>query len=141
MLWAITSFFNPLGYRRRRENYQVFRRHLNLPLVAVELAYREFELQATDAEILVQLRGRDVMWQKERLLNVALQHLPPECTAVAWLDADVILDHPNWPAETCQILDRYPLVQLFESPAICPPISSRRQRQEKPTRNSLDCHW
>jgi hypothetical protein len=29
-LWAITTFFNPAGYRRRRENYRVFRERLGV---------------------------------------------------------------------------------------------------------------
>ena len=56
-LWAITCYFNPMHYRRRLANFRIFRDHLQLPLVAVELAYGpEFELQAQDAEILIQLR-------------------------------------------------------------------------------------
>lgn len=44
-VWAITSFYNPIGYRRRRENFDHFRRRLNVPLVAVELGFGEkFEL-------------------------------------------------------------------------------------------------
>jgi hypothetical protein len=69
-LWAVTAYFNPMGYRRRLTNYKLFRTHLNVPLVAVELAYGpDFELNSHDADILVQLRGRDILWQKERLLN------------------------------------------------------------------------
>jgi hypothetical protein len=38
-LWAITSYFNPMGYRRRLANDRVFRENLNVPLVTIELAY------------------------------------------------------------------------------------------------------
>lgn len=42
--------------------------HLNVPLIAVELAYGpDFELEDPDADILIRRRGRDVMGQKERL--------------------------------------------------------------------------
>ena len=83
ILWAITSYFNPAGYRRRLANFRAFRARLSVPLVAVELAYGpEFELKAGDADILVQIRGRDVMWQKERLLNLALRSLPDSCANV-----------------------------------------------------------
>jgi hypothetical protein len=72
-LWAVTSYFNPAGFRRRRENYRVFRDRLAVPLAAVELSFNgHFELAPQDAEILIQIPGRDVMWQKERLLNVAV---------------------------------------------------------------------
>ena len=90
-LWAITSYFNPAGYRRRLANYRLFRKSLIVPLITVELAYRkQFELTEGDAEILIQLQGNDIMWQKERLLNVALRALPPHCRSIVWVDRDVI---------------------------------------------------
>ena len=115
MLWAITSFFNPMNYRRRLENYRVFRNYLDVPLITVELAFGDFQLTSSDAEKLVQIRGQDVMWQKERLLNVALQQVPPDCECVSFLDADVIFGNKNWVAETTDRLRQYPIVQLFET--------------------------
>lgn len=113
-LWAIAAYFNPVGYRRRLENYRRFRRSLNVPLAAVELAYgKSFELRADDADVLLQLRCRDVMWQKERLLNLALQSLPDECRYVAVLDCDVIMDSDDWGTRACELLEDYPVVQPF----------------------------
>ena len=44
-LWAITSYFNPVGYQRRLENYRIFRQRLTVPLVTVELSFAPvFEL-------------------------------------------------------------------------------------------------
>ena len=95
--WAITSYFNPAGYGSRRANYRHFRKHLGVPLVAVELSFDgNFELTEGDAEILIQLTGGDVMWQKERLLNLALEALPPECDKVMSIDCDVIFTDPDW---------------------------------------------
>ena len=100
MLWEITSFFNPAGYKSRLTNYRLFRARLNVPLAAVELSFTgKFELQDTDAEILIQISGGDVMWQKERLLNIALGVLPTECDIVAWLDCDVIFSSDIGPSE------------------------------------------
>ena len=112
-LWAILCYFNPMGYQRRRQNYLRFRRSLSVPLLTVELSYHDrFEIEEDEADILVRLRGRDVLWQKERLLNVALAHLPRACDRLAWLDCDVLLDG-DWASETDRLLDRFPLVQLF----------------------------
>ena len=86
MLWAITAYFNPAGFHNRLRNYRVFRENLGAPLVAVEFSHEgRFELCATDADILLQIAGGDVMWQKERLLNLALASLPSDCTHVAWI--------------------------------------------------------
>ena len=113
-LWAITAYFNPLRYRRRLANYRAFRARLAAPLLTVELAYgAEYELSEGDAEILIQLRGRDVMWQKERLLNLARRHLPAACRKVAWLDCDVLFDRADWADRLGELLDRRPLVQAF----------------------------
>jgi hypothetical protein len=113
-LWAITCYFNPMGYRRRLSNFRIFREHLQVPLVAVELAYGcEFELRRRDADILLRLRGGAVLWQKERLLNLTLQALPRSCQKVAWLDCDIIFDIADWVEMADALLDRFAIVQLF----------------------------
>jgi hypothetical protein len=114
-LWAITTYFNPMRYRRRLSNYRIFRRHLKVPLVAVELSYGDqFDLQQQDADILVRLRGGAVLWQKERLLNLALRALPATCRKVAWLDCDIIFRRPDWAGLASTLLDRAAIVQLFK---------------------------
>ncbi|MEJ2237507.1 MAG: hypothetical protein P8X82_04355 [Gemmatimonadales bacterium] len=113
-MWAITSYFNPASYRRKYENYLAFRRALEVPLVAVELVYgTDPELSENDAEILIQISGRDVLWQKERLLNVALEAVPSSATSVAWLDCDVLFERPDWAALTDESLKHHVLVQPF----------------------------
>ena len=113
-LWAITCFFNPAGYRRRLQNYKWFREHLTIPLVTVELSFTgEYALRNGDAEILVQLDQGDVLFQKERLLNIALQHLPATCEAVAWIDCDVIFPAKDWSSQTMEALQRFAVVQPF----------------------------
>jgi hypothetical protein len=114
-LWAITCYFNPVGYKRRITNYRLFRQHLAVPLVTVELSFDGvFQLGPDDADVLVQLRGRDVMWQKERLLNLALTRLPEHCDKVAWLDCDLIFPDDNWAEQAGQALDEFSLVHLFQ---------------------------
>jgi hypothetical protein len=113
-LWAITTYFNPCGYRRRLCNYHSFRRRLAVPLVTVELSFDGvFALGPADSEILVQLSGGDVMWQKERLLNVALAALPRECQKFTWLDCDVVFENADWPEAASCALDRHAVIQPF----------------------------
>ena len=86
-----------MRYRRRHANYRAFRERLNVPLVAVELAHGpDFELTEEDADVLIQLRDGDVMWQKERLLNVALGGLPASCRKVVWVDCDIVFAAEDW---------------------------------------------
>ena len=115
-LWAVTSFFNPAKFRRKLPNYRMFRNRLAVPLVTVELSHGDtFELGPGDADILVQLRGGDVMWQKERLLNIAISHLPNECDYVAWLDCDVVFSRSDWAYAAILELDRASMCQLYRS--------------------------
>src|ERR1700751_935461 len=87
--WAVTTYFNPLHYRRRRTNYYAFRTALRIPLLTVELGYdNRFELGPNDADRLVQISGTDLLWQKERLLNLALDHFTLEASIITWLDCD-----------------------------------------------------
>jgi len=114
-LWAITPFFNPIGYQIRLKNFMEFRKQLRIPLLAIELSFDgNFELDERDAEILIQLRGRDILWHKERLLNIALKHLPEECSKVAWLDCDMIFGREDWDFLLRSQLEKFQLVQIFQ---------------------------
>ena len=113
-LWAVACYFNPAGFKSRLRNYRVFRQRLEVPLVTVELSYDgSFALNPADADTLLQLRGRDVMWQKERLLNLAIAAVPPECRKIAWLDCDIVFENNDWSRQAADRLDELNLVQLF----------------------------
>lgn len=113
-LWAITAYFNPLGSVRRRDNYRQFRDRLLVPLVAVELGFGgRYDLGDGDAEILVHVDDGDVMFQKERLLNLASSHVPSTCRHIAWLDSDVVFERDDWMDAAVEALANDPLVQLF----------------------------
>lgn len=114
-LWAITCYFNPEAYVCRRRNYRTFREHLTAPLVTVELSVDgRFELGGSDADLLVQIRGGDVMWQKERLLNIAASKVPRACDRIAWLDCDVVFENEQWAERAGEALDRFAMVHLFD---------------------------
>jgi hypothetical protein len=114
-LWAITSYFNPLGYERRRTNYRTFRAHLDVPLLTVEWSPdSRFELGPGDADELVQLGGGSLLWQKERLLNLAVERLPPECRFVAWVDCDIVFARADWATATVAALQADAVVQLYD---------------------------
>src|SRR5262249_19048904 len=73
----------------------------------------DFDLRPEDADVLVQLHGRDVIWQTERLFNVALHSVPPSCNKVAWIDCDMIFGRPDWAGRAAELLEHRALVQLF----------------------------
>lgn len=116
MLHAITCYFNPAGLSRKLENYRIFRRHLAVPLACVELSFTgRYELTSADAEILIQIPGQAVLWQKERLLNVALRAVPASYARIAWLDCDLIFEDASWPDSADRALRSHRLVHLFHT--------------------------
>lgn len=103
-----------MGYRRRLSNYRLFREHLDVPLVTVECFYGERpELTEDDADVLIQIPGSDVLWQKEHLLTLALRSVPREYEKIVWLDCDVVFVNDEWPQRAAELLEAVPLVQVF----------------------------
>ncbi|MGE5305896.1 MAG: hypothetical protein ACM3TN_21490 [Alphaproteobacteria bacterium] len=113
-MWAITSYYNFVRSKRRLSNYRIFRANLRVPLVTVELSFDDqFELTDDDADVLIQISGGALLWQKERLLNIAIKSIPPYVKNIAWLDCDVIFENPDWAGEAELQLSKVNIVQLF----------------------------
>jgi hypothetical protein len=111
---VLTSYFNPMKSHRRLANYRTFRSRLDAPLLTVELSFEgNFELTPADADHLIQLSGGDVMWQKERLLNIALGAVPNDVENVAWIDCDVVFESKNWAQAATEALKSNNITQLF----------------------------
>jgi hypothetical protein len=116
-LAAVCCHFNPCHYASRLRNYWQFREAIarsGIPLLTVELAFADeaFEIPA-DRDVL-HIRGGDIMWQKERLLQIGAERLVDQgCRALALLDADVIFERSDWPAVVSAALERHRVVQCF----------------------------
>lgn len=115
-LAVATSYFNPMRYESLRRNYRQSidaMRAQGADVWTVEVAFGDdsFELEGeTNTHC---LRGGDVLWQKERALNVLVARLPPQYDKIAWIDADVVFSNQNWLRQTAQLLARHPVVQCF----------------------------
>lgn len=122
-LWVITCHFNPAGYALRPRNYEVFRERLRrqrVPVVTVECTFGGAGPTLPPSPDVLHVRARDVLWQKERLLNLALRAVPAWVPKIAWLDADVLLDD-HWAEETSELLERAVVAQPFERAVRLPP--------------------
>lgn len=116
--WAITSLFNPLKYKTRLLNYKKFQKNLKkqgVKLLTVECTFKEqkFCLTQEDADIIVQRKASSTIWQKERLLNIGLNHLPSDCDKVIFLDCDIVFENESWLKETEHLLNFYNVVQPY----------------------------
>src|SRR6185295_1783317 len=91
-LFIVTCYYNPERYRTKLQNYLMFQRTLQesgLPWLTLECSMGSSGFELPESRNVIRVRGRDVMWQKERLLNIALQQVPARFSKVAWLDCDV----------------------------------------------------
>ncbi len=118
-LWGITTYFDPVGYVNKLEHLKLFSagvRSQGLKLLIVEAAFHQdpFVLDESLADMIIRVRSQDTLWQKERLLNIGLDRLPPACDKVAWLDADIFLENANWVSETSRLLEEFVAVQPYD---------------------------
>lgn len=117
-LVAITTYFNPCRYNTRRANYDLFMdgmRASGVPCITVECAFPEQEFELPDTLDIVKVRAETLLWQKERLLNLAASWLPPTCKYVAWLDCDILFDNPRWDRDLIAVLKRAKVAQVWET--------------------------
>lgn len=127
-IWGITSYFNPAKYKVKYQNYKKFReesKRQGLKLITVELSFSEdgsFELEEGDADKLIQIKGgeRNILWQKEALLNIALKNLPDDCDKVIWTDCDLVFHNDSWVEDTAKLLEEYNAVHPFSSVVFLP---------------------
>ncbi len=122
-LAIVSCFFNPAGYRTKWQNFVRFRERVEasgLPMLIVEGAFGDDPF-VLDGDGVLRVRCRDVLWQKERLLNLAVAALPRAFTKVAWLDGDLLFEEADWAVETSRLLDERPIVQPFERAIRLPP--------------------
>jgi hypothetical protein len=117
-LWIVTAYYNPCAYKIRLSNYETFIARLcssNLNWLVVECSFGNDKFTLPSSPNVRHVRARHIMWQKERLLNLAFEHLPAACTKVAWLDSDVLFTNKDWAIQTSELLDYYPVVQPFDN--------------------------
>lgn len=113
-LCVVTALFNHVDVAQIIANYERFAEQFDCDLYVVELLLGSEKPVVPDS---FQLRGsltNCVLWQKENLLNILINRLPPDVDAVAWIDADILMQ-PNWLELTKRALAREPVVQLFDT--------------------------
>ncbi|CAF3350258.1 unnamed protein product [Rotaria sp. Silwood2] len=72
-----------------------------------------FEVTQADNSRHLQLIAPSILWMKENLINVAVDHLPEHIQYVAWIDTDIEFDRLDWAQLLIEELQHYPIVQLF----------------------------
>lgn len=112
-LAIVTPYFNPAGYPTLATNFQAFLKLLgSVPLYPVEVSFGRPWI-SNGLRILGS--ERNVLWQKERLINLAVASLPARYDRVAWLDGDIVLTNPDWYYAAERALDEYPVAQIGDT--------------------------
>ncbi len=78
-----------------------------------ECAFGEEPFELAPSRSVFQFRSKDVMWQKERLINLTIDRVPDRYTKIIWVDADVLFTNPHWLVEASERLEDVPVIQPF----------------------------
>ena len=118
---VVSCYFNPCQSKLRKQNYKIFREQViktGVRFLTVELAFGSapFQLSEFLEAMGVRTSESNIMWQKERLLNIGIKKMIEEgYKKIVWLDADIVFENKNWLLEISRKLDRHNLVQVFRS--------------------------
>ena len=120
-LYVITPIFNPCLFKSRIKLYNNFKHHMEesgVKLLTVEAAFGKHDWEATTHvnPMNLQFRTNQILWHKERLINLGLEYLyryVPDAEYIAWIDSDVTFANPNWVEETIHKLMYHKVIQPF----------------------------
>lgn len=113
-LAVMVPIFDPTESEVLWKNYRRFRESLpDVTVFVAEVSYTG-KFHEPAATIKIHANENQVLWQKERLLNLLLEKVPHEYDAVAWIDSDLIFENRNWLYETLDQLAKHHAVQLYE---------------------------
>jgi len=113
MLRFICSYFNFSNSKKVKKNYIKFRKNFPYDLTTIEVALPDQEFFIDDS-IKITAQDNQILWQKERCLNIAIENLPSNTDSIAWVDTDVIFHNDRLLQDTEKSLSEYKVVQLFD---------------------------
>ena len=90
---------------------------LKIKLITVECAYLNSPFAVTQPYYEpknIQVHTSTPIFQKERLINIAIQKLPVDAKYVLICDYDIEFTNENWLYDTIYALNKHKIVQLFE---------------------------
>lgn len=113
----ISTIFNPTNSERRYRNYLKFQDFiyecgLKEHFYISELLYEDAEPFIKHKNV-IRLKMEDILWHKERALNLTCQTLPKQYSKVIWTDIDMIWFNKNWWKDVSRLLDEYNLIQPY----------------------------
>lgn len=109
-LAAVSCLFG-MPSERQIANAREFAHGLRRQGVSLTFAAQDATWLPDECDDAIVVDGDRSLWQKERLLNLAISRLPDSVDAVAWVDADVLFRDDLWAKKTLEALHRHHVVQ------------------------------
>jgi hypothetical protein len=123
---VLIAFFNPARFKRILKNALYIIRILrekSIPCYVVECTFHKSKPQIPDATLVV--NSDSYMFYKEQLLNKLEPLVPEKYTKLVFLDADVLLDTPDWIDQISASLNHYDILQPFNQACWLTPDNTR----------------
>src|SRR4051812_10083312 len=93
-LTVVCCYYNPIRYESRRKLHQAFVKQMDaagvtLVVVECQIGERPFEMTEAGNKHHVQVRCSTLVWNKENLINLGVQHASRnfEARYIGWFDA------------------------------------------------------
>lgn len=115
---VLTSYFNFENYSTKHQNYLRFKKSLDDSQIhnyTIEYATAPNSFKLRGLSNVIQIIGRENLWQKESLINLLVKRIPEKFKKIVWLDCDVLFENENWAIETSLALESYYVVQPFSN--------------------------
>lgn len=150
-LHVVTAIFNPVRYKSRWKLYHRFAQHVAdsgavLHTIEASFGARRAAVAANPhhgqvskqpdhvtqqpPHTYTQIQTSHELWLKENMLNLVIARLPSDWKYVAWVDADILFQRPNWVGETIHQLQHYQVVQMFSDAQDLSPTFEIMQRHK-----------
>jgi hypothetical protein len=113
----VVAYYNSAHFHSKRRAFDLFSASMErsgIPVFVGECAFGDDPFELPPSASVFRFRGRDEIWQKERLINLVVERLPDRYAKIAWLDADILFDNPLWAIRTSELLDELLVIQPFE---------------------------
>jgi hypothetical protein len=109
----ITSYFNFTDSKRIKNNYIEFRKRFPYKLYTAELALNHQQFFIDDS-LKFTATENNMVWQKERLLNLLIETLPHNTDIIVWVDCDIVFNNNSILKDIDKVLNQYPVAQCFD---------------------------
>lgn len=120
--YVVAVISNPIRYEARYRLFLDFLQHMkntlpnfktNMMVVELQQGERPFVVTPQVGCRFLQLRSREIVWAKERMITLGIQNLPIDWKYVCWIDGDIQFQRDDWAKETWHQLQTYDTVQMF----------------------------